>query len=139
MTVESPRFPTICRAELLRAAGGCIVIRPVSTEYALTFDLPAKTACPVAVGSRIEGNIRARAQKMHHAHGGGEFIEPLIGSPRIVQGKIREIDLAGNALLIEAIVPMWVSLTASQAAAEMELGALMNFYVESGATFQPIV
>ncbi len=138
MTVQSPRFPTTCRATLLGASDGRVVIRPPSTEYALTFDLPAGIACPVAVGSRIAGKISARAQKMHFAHAGGEFVEPLVGSPRIVQGKIREVDAARNALLIEAIVPMWMSLAEGQRACDMELGALMNFYVEPGATFQPI-
>ncbi|MSR41577.1 MAG: hypothetical protein EXS10_06720 [Phycisphaerales bacterium] len=137
MTVQSPRFPTICRATLLRAADGRVVIRPLSTEYEISFELPKSVACPVEAGHRIEGSIHARAQKMHLAQAGGEFIEPLVGSPRIVQGKIRQIDVAANALLIEAIIPMWMTLAEGQSASSMALGTLVNFYVEPGAIFQP--
>ena len=137
MTVQSPIFPTICRATLLSAADGRVVLRPAATEYALIFDLPAGIACPVEIGQRITGSVHARAQKMHVATGGGEFIEPLIGHPRIVQGKVRQSDAAANALLIEAVVPMWMTVAAGQSASDMPIGALVNFYVESGAIFRP--
>lgn len=72
---------------------------------------------------------------MHRASGGGRFIEPIDGAPRIVQGAVLEVDAPGRRLLIDVAAPFWISLQADQPADEFAVGELVNCYLASGATF----
>jgi hypothetical protein len=85
----------------------------------------------------VSGVVSGRAQKLHRAHAGGEFIEPVEGHPRIVQGRVRETDPTGNRLLLQAVVPMWITLSADQSARSFMPGDIVNFYMESGVVFTP--
>ena len=129
----------LAAVRLEAAPGGAspskFVVSVPGTDYIL--DLVAAGATATPVGKRLTGTICARAQKFHRATAGGEFIEPVEGHPRIVQGRIREVDLAGNRVLLLAVVPMWISLERGQSAAGFHAGDFVNFYMESGATFAP--
>jgi hypothetical protein len=86
------------------------------------------------VGQRIRGTIHARALRVHPAKAGGRFIEPVWGQPRIVQGIVCGTE--DKRLLVDVSVPMWVTLGEGQDAADFEHGQMVNFYVQSGATFR---
>jgi hypothetical protein len=106
------------------------------TEYVVTLDARGTTS--VVPGKKLTGVIEGRAQKFHRAHAGGEFIEPLEGHPRLVQGRIRAVDAAANRVLLQAVVPMWITLDAAQSARAFAVGDFVNFSMESGVTFAPI-
>ena len=89
------------------------------------------------VGRRITGRIEARALRVHKARGGGRFIEPIDGHPRIVQGTVESIDPAQRRVLVDVAVPMWVTLLDNQSPEQLAPGDLVNFYVKSGATLTP--
>ena len=132
--------PAICHARLEESptdgsGGGGFVISVPGTDYMLRLHLKGPTG--VAVGKRIAGVITGNAQKIHRAQAGGEFIEPVEGHPRIVQGRIRAIDAEGNRVLVHAVVPMWVTPAAGQSARDFHAGDFVNFYMESGVTFAP--
>jgi hypothetical protein len=63
--------------------------------------------------------------------------EPVEGHPRIVQGRAREVDAAGNRILLQAVIPMWITLATDQSAREFHAGDIVNFYMESGVVFTP--
>jgi hypothetical protein len=89
---------------------------------------------------RIRGVISARALKMHQASAGGRFIEPVHGRPRIVQGTVYAVDAENDRLLMDVVVPMWVSVESAvtgQAASDFSQGDMLNFYVESDIGFSP--
>ena len=89
---------------------------------------------------RIRGTVAGRALKMHRAEAGGRFIEPVHGRPRIVQGTVYEVDAPNGRLLMDVVVPMWITLdtaTTGQSASEFSPGDLLNFYLEPGTTFTP--
>jgi hypothetical protein len=117
------------------AGAGAFVLSVPGTEYVL--DLVAGGATSAPVGKRVNGVVSGRAQKLHRAHAGGEFIEPVEGHPRIVQGRVRETDPTGNRLLLQAVVPMWITLSADQSARSFLAGDIVNFYMESGVVFTP--
>lgn len=127
--------PAVCRARLEESGPEGFVISVPGTEYVLRLHL--KGATSVAPGKRISGVITGSAQKVHRASAGGEFIEPVEGHPRIVQGRIREVDASANRVLLQAVVPMWISLEAGQSARDFAAGDFVNFYMESGVTFAP--
>ena len=89
---------------------------------------------------RIRGTVAGWALKMHRAEAGGRFIEPVHGTPRIVQGTVYEVDAPNNRLLMDVVVPMWITLdTAStgQFASQFAPGDLLNFYLAPGTSFTP--
>ena len=44
---------------------------------------------------------------------------------------------AGNRVLVQAVVPMWVTPAAGQSANDFQPGDFVNFYMESGVSFAP--
>jgi hypothetical protein len=92
---------------------------------------------PSAAARRLRGTIHGKALKLSKAHGGGKFIEPLWGHPRIVQGTVLDADAAGNRLLVDLAVPAWLTLEPGQSASEFPRGTLVNMYLASGMTFRP--
>ena len=89
---------------------------------------------------RIRGFIEGRALKMHRAEAGGRFIEPVHGHPRIVQGTVYEVDQPNDRLLMDVVVPMWITLDTTvtgQRASDFAPGDLLNFYLEPGTRFTP--
>jgi hypothetical protein len=135
MNTASANDLTTCHARLEEATSDSFVLSVPGTEYVLRLTAAGRTA--TAPGKRIAGTVTGKAQKFHRAHAGGEFIEPVEGHPRIVQGRIREVDAAGNRVLLSAVIPMWVSLMAGQSARDFAAGDIVNFYMESGVTFAP--
>jgi hypothetical protein len=75
---------------------------------------------------------------MHPTRGGGQFIEPVWGAPRIVAGRVRTVDSTARRVLVDATVPMWVEAPKGQNLDAIREGDLLNFYVESGTRFEPV-
>ncbi|MFM7260019.1 MAG: hypothetical protein ACKO3W_05385, partial [bacterium] len=124
-----------CRVRLEEATSSDIVVSIPGTEYVLALRAGGPTSA--APGKRLSGTLSGRAQKFHRATAGGEFIEPVEGHPRIVQGRIREVDPTGNRVLLQAVIPMWVTLETGQSARDFAAGDFVNFYMESGVVFAP--
>lgn len=112
-----------------------IVLNITGTEYQL--HLVPTTEIGVEAGKRIRGTIEAKALKIHSATGGGRFIEPVCGSPRIVAGVVLAVDDETRTVLVDVAVPMKVILGDAQDLNICRVGELVNFYVESGASFTP--
>ncbi len=99
--------------------------------------LQQRLAARGAGAVRLNGIVRGRALRAWHATAGGCFIEPVWGTPRIVQGRVLAIDVNANAALVDLAVPAWIAMEASQPAGQWQTGDMLNFYVESGMTFTP--
>ncbi len=91
------------------------------------------------VGKRISGVIQATALRIHRAQAGGRFIEPVWGAPRIVAGTVCTIDKSHRRVLVDVSVPMWVTVPAEQDFDTLCEEDLVNFYVQSGTTFRPVI
>lgn len=130
---------SIVRARLLEAGDDTLSLGLPGSEYRLTFILNDSTReLSEYVGKRVRGVIEANALRMHPAAGGGKFIEPMWGAPRIVAGRVLAVDSAGRRVLVESAVPMWVTAPDNQNFDVFKEGALVNFHVESGARFTPV-
>lgn len=131
--------PDICRAVLesvTRSGTDELVVLSIpGTSYRLHLRLTGRATTPV--GKRITGTIRGKAMRIHAATAGGQFIEPVDGHPRIVQGVVVTVDTAANRLLIDMAVPAWIVVAEGQLASDFGVGQTVNMYVESGMTFTP--
>lgn len=120
-------------AHLVRLEGeGAPAFEVHHTNYRLHLQAPAGPA------GKVAGHVFARALKISDAAGGGTYIEPLRGAPRIVQGRVIGSDPVKNWVLVNAGIPMWVEVPVGQAASAFRHGDLLNFYVESGTRFEPV-
>ncbi len=108
---------------------GCITFVPAGTSYRLLLQ-----ATGVETGD-VRGTIDATALKVHPARGGGRFIEPVDGEPRIVAGHVRALDESNGRMLVRSVVAMWITLPDGADTAALAEGGLVNFHVKSGATF----
>ena len=122
------------RAILRSVDEDCLTLHLPHTSYEIRLHLAG--AISAAPGTRVRGTVTARAMRVHAAGGGGRFIEPVSGEPRIVAGTVLAVDQAHGRVLIDVAMPMWIEVDEGQDWGVFEVGALVNGYVK-GATFTP--
>ena len=131
---------TLARGVVESLSDSMLVLAIPGTDYRLHLVLTVPAGeIDVARGGKIKGLIQAKALRIHPARGGGRFIEPVWGAPRIVAGQVVAVDPATRRVSVDAVVPMWVTAPPGQDLSVIQPGQLVNFYVESGATFHPVI
>lgn len=111
-------FPAVGR--VMGVSDDAVVFLPLNTNYELKLQTSEKYPGPV--GERIEARIRVRARKLLTVTSGGNFIAPIFGPPRIIQGRIKYLD--EREMVIQAGAPILVELPMSDQAYDMERGPL---------------
>jgi hypothetical protein len=128
--------PTLARGELLSfgPSNAYIVMGVPNTSYQLHLVPTAPINTPV--GKRLIGTIRLEARRVDAVGTGGQFVEPVFGRPRRVQGTV--IAHVGGALVVDAGVPIHAKLTdARQKPEDFPIGQMVGFDAVAGATFTP--
>ena len=115
---------------------GIAVLSVPGTDYEL--HLVTNGGITTSLGKRIRGKILARALRMHRSNTGGNFIEPVYGRPRIVQGTVLHVDGENRRVLFDMAVPVWVTPHNGQAIDDFHPGEMWNCYLESGTSFAPV-
>lgn len=87
---------------------------------------------------RLTGVIHAQARRVDIVNAGGMFIDPVIGRPRRIQGRVIAADPAANTITVKSAAPLVCKLDNLQKAEQFPIGALVSFDVERGARFEPI-
>ena len=111
-----------------------VVLHPPGNRYELDFKHGGRIDSAM-IGSRILGTAHAKALRVHQAAGGGAFIEPLQGEPRIVAGRVIKCDEDGCSLGRHSLV---IEVEEASDLDKCKPGEFINFHVESGMTFRPI-
>ena len=127
------------RATIDAITDDSISLRLPHTDYVVRLALGTpRSTISTPVGKRIVGVVEAEAMRFHAASGGGKFIEPVIGEPRIVAGTVRAIDAEARRVLIDIAMPVWITLQDDQDLDVFAGGSLVTGYLRSGATFTPV-
>jgi len=128
----------VVNLRLLEHRDDQLVLAVPNTDYRLhLYPGDAEAAAQLEPGKRVKGVIEGTALRMHPAKGGGRFIEPVWGHPRIVAGSVIDADEANHRVLVDLAVPMWMTAPPEQDFSIIARGQLINFYVQSGVTFTP--
>jgi hypothetical protein len=125
--------PTV-HGVLLEVADQSITLGIPGTDYRLSLAVKAKP--DYAVGARVAGQIRATARRVDIIRSGGRYVEPVYGRPRRLQGRVTAVDAAHNTLTVYCGAPFTCSLALEQKATKFEVGQLVSFDVERGASIE---
>jgi hypothetical protein len=95
---------------------GLVTLRCPGTNYCNSFAIQEDAVVKLSPGKRVRGKIHAPAWKVDRVELGGNYVEPLVGRPRRMQGTIISVNAAANELTVqvgyEAIVTLPESLRA---------------------------
>lgn len=106
-----------------------------NTSYELHLRPAAEIA--TAKGKRLVGVIRAQARRIDVVGTGGQYVEPVFGRPRRVQGTVVRSEAGG--VVVDAGVTIHLIPTDSRQSAEaFQPGQLVSCDVLDGATFTPV-
>jgi hypothetical protein len=136
-TLTTSTLETIpAKGKITSAAGGIVKFAPSNTNYVLHLAAP-DVDCPL--NSLIGGVVRVVARKIYTVSSGGNFISPIFGPPRTIQGRVRALD--GRSMIVQAGTPVHVELPAEASAVELangpiSVGSLVNVVAFPGATFE---
>lgn len=127
------------RGTVIRMEGSRVVFNPAGTTYELHLD-PAGGSFAGPMNAAVEVLIRAKARKLYTVPSGGNFITPILGTPRILQGRVKSIE--GNTFTLQCGGMVTVELPTDQdsnlelASGPVEVGALVNVICYPGATLE---
>lgn len=135
---EATSTGSIVTGAIKEKSAEALVLKLLDGDYQLHLVIKPEAAAKLPeVGKRVSGQVYARARRVDVVTTGGRFIEPVMGRPRRVQGRVIGIDIAANTLTVRAACPMVCLLTANQKADSFAEGMMVSFDVERGATFEP--
>jgi hypothetical protein len=115
-----------------------VVFAPADTNYEMR--LEARGSLEGArVGVILKGLIRAIPRKVWTVPSGGNFIDPIFGPPRRIQGRIRYLD--DQMMVIQCGAPIIVALPPDPTIYDLPrgpltVGVMANVAVMPDATFE---
>jgi len=129
-------FPTRGRV-VAKRDDGTIVFKPNGTNYELFLKPIAPFDGPL--DEPIDTLLRVSARKVYTVPSGGNFISPIFGPPKILQGRVQLID--GAYVVVHAGANFIVELPAGDSAIDLNsgaivMGSMMNVVVLPGATLE---
>jgi hypothetical protein len=121
---------------VLSSEAGKIVFNPTGTRYSLHL------ACPTyagPIGTPVRGVITVLARKILTVPSGGNFLAPIIGPPKTIQGRVRVLDT--KWMIVQAGVAVRVEFPADDFAFDLArgpiaVGAFVNVVAHPGARFE---
>ena len=122
--------------QVISATDKLVIFKPDNTTYQLHL-LCAGFAGPL--NKPISARVRVHARKIWTVPSGGNFIAPILGTPRIIQGRVIALDQKG--MVVQAGVPVSVDFPADDTAFDLAngsiaLGTMVNVTAMPGASIE---
>jgi hypothetical protein len=115
---------------------GTVTLKVPGMNYRNTF-LIQGNAASFEPGQRIRGAIHAPAWKVDRVELGGNYVEPLCGRPRRMQGTILSVNPAANELTVRVGYEVTVQLPAKYNASTYQPGERVGWDNIEIPTFEP--
>ncbi len=127
-------FPA--KGKVIEVKGSVIVFQPTNTTYHLHLAGAPYTG---PVKTPIEIVIRGNARKLWTVPSGGNFIAPITGTPRTIQGRVRCI--VDQTIVVQAGVPVALALPTGDSGIDLStgsigVGSLINAMVMPGVSYE---
>lgn len=126
------------RGRVVSASGSTVIFKPTDSTYELHLStVGGPYTGPTDVP--LDAILRGTARKVYTVPSGGGFVTPIIGPPRIVQGRVKQ--QAKGELAVHAVVTVNVTLTGGEGTMELARGpvgdgSLVNVVLMPGMTFE---
>ena len=122
------------KGKVLRTEGDCLVFQPGNTNYELHLKAGNYTG---PIGTPVLCTIRVTARKVYSVSTGGNFIQPIFGTPKIIQGRVLSIE--GQQLVMHAAAIIVVTLPGDETSIDLNSGgiakgSMINVVAFAGAT-----
>jgi hypothetical protein len=114
---------------------GLVTLAVPHSNYKNSFQL-AGGSLP-APGQKVKGTIHAPAWKAEAVELGGNYVEPLYGRPRRMQGTILSVNAAANELTVQVGYEVTVKLPEKYKAADYQVGSRIGWDNVEIPTFTP--
>ncbi|HEY7115208.1 MAG TPA: hypothetical protein VH475_01405 [Tepidisphaeraceae bacterium] len=129
-------FPA--RGKILRIEDNLVVFNPAGTTYELHL-VNAGGEMPSPGPATIAAHVRCIARKVWTMSSGGNFVTPIYGTPRVVQGRVRYLE--ERLAVVQAGTAVIVNLPEDPAAFDLVNGpivpgGMINCTILPGATFE---
>lgn len=105
-----------------KVENGLVTLKVPGFNYANAFAIAPEAAAGLTPGARVRGTIHAPAWKVDRVEMGGNYVEPLYGRPRRMQGTILAVDAGGNTLRVQVGYEATVKLPDRLKAADYQVG-----------------
>lgn len=126
----------LCRGTVVESIRQRLILSIPGTDYRLhLIPTPPVDAQP---GDRIRGRINVRSRRIDITRQGGAFIDPVMGRPCTIQGRVASVGDEDQTLVVESAVPVLVRVAPPQKPTDFTVGMFITFAVEPGATFAAI-
>jgi hypothetical protein len=118
---------------------GVVVFAPAGTNYELHLVVVGgRYVGPI--GKPVEGIIRVKARKVWTVSSGGNFVSPLFGEPRTIQGRVRHVP-SDDALVVHAGTDFHLELPPNDigvdlTAGPIRVGAMVNVMAMPAPAFE---
>ena len=125
--------------KIIGVEADAILFAPANTTYELRLLTGGRYDGPA--NERIQGVIHVSARKLYTVPSGGNFISPIFGPPRTIQGRIQYLD--DRQMVVHAGVPVVIDLPGADSACDLNngplaVGVMVNVVALTGATFEPV-
>ncbi len=122
------------KGKVIRVEGDSIVFKPSNSTYELILKSPGYAG---PVGEAVELVIHGKARKSYTVPSGGLFVSPIMGPPKVLQGRVK--DVSGDQITLNCGVVMNITLSTEPGAIEMANGpiaanGLVNVILMAGAS-----
>ena len=129
-------FPA--RGKIIEVRDRIAVFQPSNTNYQLHLEFSGD-AKPAVSTQPIECLIRVDARKVYTVPSGGNFIQPIFGPPRIIQGRVKYAD--NQTIVVQAGCPIICRLPDAETAIDLSegkirVGHMANVVALPGATME---
>ena len=115
---------------------GLVTLRVPGSNYRNSFKVVG-AAAGLTPGSRVRGAIHAPAWKVDRVELGGNYVEPLFGRPRRMQGTILAVNPSANELTVQVGYEATVKLPTGARADSFKPGERIGWDNIEIPTFQP--
>jgi hypothetical protein len=132
-------FPA--RGKVVSVQDNAVVFAPSNTNYQLRLERQGggPDAPSIPTGVVLDAILRVTARKVWTVPSGGNFIDPIYGPPRKIQGRIRYLD--EEQMVVQAGTPVLVKLPQDPEAFDLvrgplTVGGLVNVSALPNATIE---
>jgi hypothetical protein len=121
------------KGKVIKVEGDIVVFKPGTTTYEMHLLYPGYAG---PVGEPVELVIRGMARKAYTVPSGGLFVSPIMGTPKVLQGRV--MDLTDEQITLNCGVLINITLPTIPGSVELargpiESGALVNVILMAGA------